>query len=62
MGKLRSQFNQEFKEQLVEEVILGRATVSQISYNHQLPPVLIYNWIRQYRQGGIVSTKTQREK
>jgi len=62
MGKLRSQYNQEFKEQLVEEVILGRATVSQISHNHQLPPVLIYNWIRQYRQGGIVSTKTQREK
>jgi len=62
MGKLRRQYNQEFKEQLVEEIILGGATVSQISREHQLHPVLIYNWIRQYRQGDIVSTKTQREK
>jgi len=58
MGKLRSQYNQEFKEQLVGEVILGRAKVSQISHNHQLPPILIYNWIRQHRQGDIVITKT----
>ncbi len=41
MGKLRSQYHQEFKEQLLEEVILGGATVSQISRNHQLHPVLI---------------------
>ncbi|MFQ5787270.1 MAG: transposase [Thermodesulfobacteriota bacterium] len=62
MGKTQRKFNIEFKKGIVEKISIGIASVSEISRRYQIHPVLIYNWIKQYSDGELNKTKTQRER
>jgi putative transposase len=43
-GKMRKQYSAAFKAQIVQEVLKGEKTVSQISSEHGIHPTMISQW------------------
>ncbi len=44
-------FSQEFKRQIVEELLSGESRPAQLCRRHNISSSLIYHWKRQYAQG-----------
>ncbi len=58
--KPRRQHSVEFKQQIVEQLISGVASLGQLSREHNLSASLIQVWRRKYR-GGFLIEKPSRE-
>src|SRR5208283_3188711 len=50
MRNLRT-FSQEFKRQLVEELMSGESRPAQLCRRHNISPSLLYHWKKQYSLG-----------
>jgi transposase-like protein len=50
MRNLRS-YSQEFKRQVVEELLSGESRPAQLCRRHNISSSLLYHWKRQYRLG-----------
>jgi transposase len=44
-------FSQEFKRQVVEELLSGESRPAQLCRRHNISPSLLYHWKRQYSLG-----------
>jgi transposase len=44
-------FSQEFKRQVVEELISGESHPAQLCRRHNISPSLLYHWKKQYSRG-----------
>jgi len=47
----RRTFSQEFKRQVVEELLAGESRPAQLCRRHNLSASLLYHWKRQYSRG-----------
>ena len=47
MGQKRRKFSPEFKREIVELVLKGRASVPELCQKHELTESSVYNWVRQ---------------
>ena len=50
MRNLRT-FSQEFKRQVVEELMSGESRPAQLCRRHNISPSLLYHWKKQYSLG-----------
>lgn len=44
-------FSQEFKRQVIEELLSGESRPAQLCRRHNTSPSLLYHWKKQYRRG-----------
>jgi transposase-like protein len=44
-------FSQEFKRQVVEELLTGESRPAQLCRRHNISPSLLYHWKKQYSRG-----------
>jgi transposase len=44
-------FSQEFKRQVVEELLSGESRPAQLCRRHNISPSLLYHWKKQYSRG-----------
>ena len=58
MRKQRS-YSSEFKRQVVEELLSGISTATQLSRRYQISPGLLYHWKRQYAKGAYENEPTK---
>ena len=62
MGKIRRQFEAEFKRQLIAQIEAGHLSVAQAAREHQLSRSLVERWRNQYRNNALVDRPSSRER
>ena len=51
MKRVRRNFDNEFKRQIVESIVSGTSTQAEMAREHNISPVLINKWKKEYRAG-----------
>jgi len=59
--KPRRQHSVEFKQQIVEQLISGVASLGQLSRQHNLSASLIQTWKHKYATGGLIEKPSREE-
>ena len=59
--RARRQHSVEFKQQIVEQLMSGAATLGQLSRQHSLSASLIQTWREKYRGGGLIEKPSREE-
>ncbi len=49
--RVRRNFNDDFKKQVVESIVSGSATQAEMAREYKISPVLINKWKKDYRTG-----------
>ena len=62
MGKIRRQFQVEFKQQLVAQIETGQLTVAQAARDYQLAHSVVDRWRAQYRNNTLTDMPSARER
>ena len=62
MGKIRRQFQVEFKQQLVAQIEAGQLTVAQAARDYQLAHSVVDRWRAQYRNNTLTNMPSARER
>lgn len=57
----RRQHSVEFKQQIVEQLISGVASLGQLSRQHGLSAALIQTWRKKYRGGSLIEKPSREE-
>ena len=59
--KSRCDWSDQFKVELVEQLLLGKATVAQLSSRHGINPSNLYRWRKEYMDRGADLSVPQRQ-
>ncbi len=57
--RIQRKFSPEFKRQVVEELLSGVSTPSQLARRHDIASGLLYHWKKQYTKGGFGNEPTK---
>ena len=54
-------YSQEFKRQIVEEILSGRSGFTQVCRQHNLGPSMVHSWKKKYLNGALVEEGMPRQ-
>lgn len=43
-------YDQQLKETVIKEVLIGERSAVQVARDHEIPPSAVYSWIQAYKQ------------